>query len=179
MYHLKMVHTNRNMSWSVIKFDTKANYCFDCIINKRCVVGPLRLYHSNISSTATESTLQMKELWQYPKVVQYQPKGKICFGRLREEMKMYCFCNTYNKPTRFNAGGEDGSSCFYHSAHIVILERLDAAAFVRTVIQNGDPTAIPQRYIHSVTGLSTWGWEHTLWNRVASDVLLKHLPARN
>jgi hypothetical protein len=44
MYHLKMVHTNRNMSWSVIKFDTKANYCFDCIINKRCVVGPLRLY---------------------------------------------------------------------------------------------------------------------------------------
>jgi hypothetical protein len=31
-------------------------------------------------------------------------------------------------PTRVNAGGEDGS--FYHSAHIVIIEFFDAAAFV-------------------------------------------------
>lgn len=88
-------------------------------------------------------------------------------------------------PTRVNAGGEDGS--FYHSAHIVIIEFFDAAAFVGWVIQNGDLIALPQCYIHfysvnvHVTGLSTWGWEHILRNKqtVASDVLLKHLPARN
>lgn len=63
--------------------------------------------------------------------------------------------------TRVNNGGEDGS--FYYSAHTVILELADAAAFVWWVIQNGDPTALPQRYIHFysvnnyVTGLSTWG----------------------
>jgi hypothetical protein len=53
--------------------------------------------------------------------------------------------------------------------------------------QNGDLIALPQCYIHfysvnnPVTGLSTWEREHTLWNKqtVASDILLKHLPARN
>jgi hypothetical protein len=29
------------------KFDTKANYCFHCIINERCDVGPLRLYNKH------------------------------------------------------------------------------------------------------------------------------------
>jgi hypothetical protein len=43
-------------------------------------------------------------------------------------MKMHRFCKTYNMPTRANAGGEDRS--FYHSAHIVILDFLDATAFV-------------------------------------------------
>jgi hypothetical protein len=43
-------------------------------------------------------------------------------------MKMHCFCKTYNIATRAIAVGEDRS--FYHSAHIVILELLDATAFV-------------------------------------------------
>jgi hypothetical protein len=38
------------------------------------------------------------------------------------------FLKTYNTPTSVNAGGEDGS--FYHSEHTVILEFVDAAAFV-------------------------------------------------
>jgi hypothetical protein len=74
-----------------------------------------------------------------------------------KEMKMH----TYNKLSRVNAGRQYGS--FYRSAHIVILEHMYTATFVGQVIENGNPTALQQNYIHFysvnryATGLSTLG----------------------